>query len=96
MQPELQAAIEALWGDARPRLLARVEALQASSHGELAGSERERAAVEAHTLAGTLGAFGRAAASAAARDAERAIECSDREALAAAVRTLRAALEGSP
>jgi hypothetical protein len=78
---DLQGAIAALWEQARPRLLARVDAL-----------EREGARTEAHTLAGTLGTFGRADAAEAARAAERAIEAGDREALAEAVRRLRASI----
>jgi len=81
---ELQAAIAALWVDARPRLLARVEALEAES-------DPARALIHAHTLAGTLGSFGLADASAAARSAERALEAGDRDAFTAAVAELRAA-----
>ena len=50
----------------------------------------EKALIDAHTLAGTLGSFGLADASAAARDAERAATAGDRDALAAAVRRSRA------
>lgn len=79
---ELQAAIAALLVQARPRLLARVEAL-------LTEPDREKALAEAHALTGTLGSFGVADAGAA----ERALEAGDREALAAAVERLRAALQ---
>jgi HPt (histidine-containing phosphotransfer) domain-containing protein len=83
---ELQAAIAALWADARPRVLARVEAL-----------ERERdpaqALIHAHTLAGTLGSFGFAEASSAARDAERAVQNGNRDAFMTAVAQLRAELD---
>ncbi len=88
---DLERMIAALWDDARPRLLARVEALEALAAGPLAAPERERAYAEAHTLTGTLGAFGRFDASAAARAAEQAAERGDRVALAAAVRALREA-----
>ncbi len=84
--------IAALWDDARPRVLARVEALEEIAAGPLAAPERQRAYAEAHTLAGTLGAFGRVDASAVARDAEQAAENGDRAGLAAAVRDLREAL----
>ena len=87
---DLQGAIAALWDDARPRMLARVQALEEASLGPFGELERDRALIEAHTLTGTLGAFGLAAASDAARDAQRAAESGDRGALAAAVRSLRA------
>jgi hypothetical protein len=87
--PDLRDAIEALWADSRPRLLARVEALEAIAGGPLGEAERERGHVEAHTLAGTLGAFGRMAGSDAARAAEVALDTGDPEALRAAVRVLR-------
>jgi HPt (histidine-containing phosphotransfer) domain-containing protein len=87
---DLQGAIAALWDGARPRLLARVVALESAASGPFGEGERDRALIEAHTLAGTLGAFGRMDASEAARAAERALEAADRAALAEAVRTLRA------
>jgi HPt (histidine-containing phosphotransfer) domain-containing protein len=83
---ELQAAIAALWADARPRMMARVEALEREP-------DPAKAVVHAHTLAGTLGSFGLSEASEAAREAERAATAGDRDALAAATRSLRAALE---
>ena len=86
---DLQGAIDALWGDARPRLLARVDALGSAASGAFEADDRDRARIEAHTLAGTLGAFGRMDASEAARAAESALEAVDRAALAEAVRTLR-------
>jgi hypothetical protein len=87
---DLQGAIAALWEDAGPRLLARVDALESAATGRFNAVERDRALIEAHTLAGTLGAFGRMDGTEAARAAERAIEAADRDALAEAVRTLRA------
>ena len=94
---DLRDAIEALWEDARPRLLTRVEALEAIAAGPLGEAERARGLVEAHTLAGTLGAFGRAAGSEAARAAERALDAGDAEALRAAVVAVREAfLSGRP
>jgi HPt (histidine-containing phosphotransfer) domain-containing protein len=73
-------------------MVARVEALVAMATEPLAEPERERAYNEAHSLTGTLGAFGRLDASAAAREAERAAEVADPTAFAAAVRALREAL----
>jgi hypothetical protein len=70
--------------------LARVEALQDAATGPFGEAERDRALIEAHTLAGTLGAFGRFDGTDAARAAERAIETTDRAALSEAVRALRA------
>jgi hypothetical protein len=87
---DLQGAIAALWDNARPRLLARVDALESAATGPFGERERDRALIEAHTLAGTLGAFGRMDGTEAARAAERAIEAADRDALGDAVRTLRA------
>ena len=89
---DLQDAIAALWGDARPPLIARVDALEQAAAGALDGAAREQASTDAHTLAGTLGAFGRTEATAAARAVERALEAGDRTALIAAVRALRAAV----
>jgi Hpt domain-containing protein len=89
---DLQGAIAALWNDARPRLLGRVDALESAVTGPFDTAARDRALIEAHTLAGTLGAFGRMDASEAARAAERAVQAVDRDALAEAVRTLRGLL----
>jgi chemotaxis protein histidine kinase CheA len=87
---DLHGAIAALWEGARPRLLARVDVLDSAASGPLDAATRDSALIEAHTLAGTVGAFGRLDATEAARAAERALEAADRDALAAAVRTLRA------
>jgi HPt (histidine-containing phosphotransfer) domain-containing protein len=85
---DLEAMIAALWLDARPRLLERVQTLEeANRAGDL-----ERATAEAHTLAGTLGSFGRPAATEAARAAEAALADADQAAFAAAIRSLRAAM----
>lgn len=92
MMSDLRDAIEALWEDARPRLAARVDALEAIAAGPLGDAERERGHAEAHALAGTLGAFGRPTGSDAARAAEAALEAGDRDALVAAVRALREAV----
>ncbi len=90
---ELQAAIAAMWANARPRLLARVEALEAAVAADLAEPERGHALLQAHTLVGTLGSFGRPAASDVARAAERALLASDREAVGAAAAKLRAEIQ---
>jgi hypothetical protein len=90
---ELQAVIAAMWANARPRMLARVQALEAAVAADLADPEREHALVQAHTLVGTLGTFGRPEASEAARAAERALEAGDCDAVCAAAATLRAAIE---
>ena len=89
----MQAAIAAMWASARPRLLARIDALEAAVATDLAEPEREEALRQAHTLVGTLGSFGRAEASEAARTAETALEAGDCAAVCAAVVTLRAAVE---
>ncbi|MDA0180456.1 Hpt domain-containing protein [Solirubrobacter phytolaccae] len=90
---ELQAVIAALWTGARPRLLARVEALEAAVAADLREPERGVALVQAHTLVGTLGTFGRPEASDAARRAEAGIEAGDRAAVSAAVERLRAEID---
>ena len=90
---ELQAAIAAMWANARPRLLARVDALEAAVAADLAEPEREEALRQAHTLVGTLGTFGRPEASDAARIAETALAAGDCAAVSAAVVTLRAEVE---
>jgi len=90
---ELQAAIAAMWANARPRLLARVDALEAAVAADLAEPAREEALRQAHTLVGTLGTFGRPEASDAARIAETALEAGDCAAVSAAVVTLRAEVE---
>jgi HPt (histidine-containing phosphotransfer) domain-containing protein len=90
---DLEAALAAMWADARPRLLARVSVLESAAAGALSPADRACAAQEAHTLAGTLGSFGRADGAAAARSAERAIEAADGAALAVAAPELRAVVE---
>ena len=87
---DLQGAIAALWDEARPRLRARVEALEAAAAGALDEAQRDSALIEAHTLVGTLGAFGMIEGTEAARAAERALQARDRDALGDAVRALRA------
>ena len=86
---DLEVLIAALWREARPRLLVRVQALEDA----WGAGDRERAAAEAHTLAGTLGSFGRPAATEEARAAEAAVAAGDHAGVAAAVRSLRAEME---
>ena len=98
----LEAAIAALWLDARPRAGARVDVVDAAvaalAAGTLDASAAERAAGEAHKLAGSLGTFGMPDATAHARTLERAFAAgpapADAPALAAAVSGLRAAIAG--
>lgn len=90
MQGELEEAIARLWIDTRPRLLARVQALEAAAERPGGPGVREKALREAHTLIGTLGSFGRMQAADAARNAEAALEQGDDDALAAAAAALRA------
>ena len=91
-EPDEHAVIAGMWKSARPRLLARVEALEAAVAADLAAPEREHALAQAHTLVGTLGTFGRLDASEAARDAEHALEAGDGDAVRAAAAKLRAAI----
>jgi HPt (histidine-containing phosphotransfer) domain-containing protein len=90
---ELEAAIAAMWVSARPRLLGRVEAIEAAVVADLAAAELEHALVQAHTLVGTLGTFGRPEASDAARTAEGALERRDCAAASAAAERLRVLIE---
>ena len=90
---EVQAIIASMWASARPRLLGRVEALEAAVAADLREPEREQALAQAHTLVGTLGTFGREDASETARAAETALEAGDRAAVSAAAEKLRAAIE---
>jgi len=90
---ELQAAIAAMWTSARPRLLRRVDALEAAAAADLREPERGEALIQAHTLVGTLGTFGRAEASDAARLAETALEARDAQSVRVAVERLRAEID---
>lgn len=92
MQGELQEALAKLWEDARPRLLARVEALEAAVAEPGVGDVHERARIEAHTLIGTLGSFGRVDLADTARAAEAGLESGDHEAVARAAAALRVGL----
>jgi chemotaxis protein histidine kinase CheA len=90
MPGELHEVIAKLWDDARPRIAARIDALEAAAVRPTDPEAQERAAREAHTLIGTLGSFGRMEASETARTAEEALVRGDHAALAAAAATLRA------
>jgi len=93
MHGELHEVIAKLWDDARPRLLARVEALEAAAAGPGDPTLHDKAVIEAHTLIGTLGSFGRTGASETARAAEDALTRHDDEALARCAASLRAEIE---
>src|SRR3954467_4051880 len=73
--PSLDAAIAALWRDARPRALDRVATLEAAvaalRDGALAGDAAVEATREAHKLAGALGTFGMPAGTRHARTVEQ-------------------------
>ena len=70
----LGAAVAGVWERFRPRILARVDAVEAAAvallEGRLADEVRREAEREAHKLAGAAGTFGYPAASALAREAE--------------------------
>ena len=97
----LDAAIAALWRDAKPRALARVEVLEgavaALGRGSLDADAAAEAASEAHKLAGALGTFGMPGGTAHARTLEHALaggaSAGDAPALAAEVAALRAVVE---
>jgi HPt (histidine-containing phosphotransfer) domain-containing protein len=73
---DMRAAIAALWRDARPRTIARIETLEqaiaALADGALDGALAERACQDAHKLAGLLGTFGMPDGTGPARELERA------------------------
>lgn len=75
---ELRAAIAALWRDARPRTLARIETIEravaALRSGSLDRDLADRARGDAHKLAGSLGTFGMPQATDHARAVERGLE----------------------
>jgi chemotaxis protein histidine kinase CheA len=98
----LEAAIAALWRDAKPRALERVaviedavEALRADALDAAAAAEATR---EAHKLAGALGTFGMPEGTTQARAIERALTggaaSADAPALAERVAVLRTVVEG--
>ena len=97
----MDAAIAALWDEARPRALARVDAVEdavaALMGGALDDETRDGARREAHKLAGSLGTFGVPEGSTIARELERRFEGApqqaDAPALAEQVIALRRAIE---
>ena len=102
--PGLDAAIAALWGDAQPRSLARVETLEAAvaglADGALDADAAAEATREAHKLAGALGTFGMPSGTARARAIElrltEGVTAADAGQLADAVAALRAIVESGP
>jgi len=100
----LDAAIAALWGDARARALGRVAVLEAAvaalRDGKLDAEGEAEATREAHKLAGALGTFGMPAGSARARGIERTLAAGatpgDAAELADGVAALRAIVEAGP
>lgn len=100
----LDAAIAALWHDAQPRALARVEVLEAAvaalGGGGLEPDDAAEATREAHKLAGALGTFGIPAGSETARAIEQRLADgateADAPALADGVAALRAIVEAGP
>ena len=98
---DLQAAIAALWRDAWPRTIRRVETLEeavaALGAGTLDDDLGERARHEAHTLTGSLGTFGMPAGSDHARALEQRLEngvgSEDAPAIAQHVSALRRIVE---
>jgi len=97
----MAAAVAALWEEARPRALARVDAIEDAVAALMAGALGEEACDaarrEAHKLAGSLGTFGIPDGSTIARELERRLEGSpqqaDAPALAEHVIALRRAIE---
>ncbi|MEA2383190.1 MAG: hypothetical protein QOH72_3161 [Solirubrobacteraceae bacterium] len=100
----LDAAIAALWRDAQPRALERVEVLEAAvaalAAGAIGGALAEEATREAHKLAGALGTFGMPAGTTHARAIELRLggdaAPADAPELAEGVAALRAIVEGGP
>ena len=98
----LQAAIAALWRDARPRALERVatleDAVEALRADALDAEGATAATGEAHKLAGALGTFGMPDGTTQARAIERTLTAgataADAPALAERVAVLRAVVEG--
>jgi DNA-binding response OmpR family regulator/HPt (histidine-containing phosphotransfer) domain-containing protein len=101
---DLQAAIAALWRDARPRTISRIETLEdaiaALLEDALDDGLVERARREAHKLAGSLGTFGMPDATQHARAVEHRFEAgAQRDAaplLAQHVTALRRIVEDGP
>jgi HPt (histidine-containing phosphotransfer) domain-containing protein len=100
----LDAAVAALWRDAQPRALERVEVLEgavaALAAGAIDAPLADEATREAHKLAGALGTFGMPAGTVHARAIERRLTegaaAADAPALAEGVAALRAVVEAGP
>jgi HPt (histidine-containing phosphotransfer) domain-containing protein len=100
----LDAAIAALWRDAQPRALARVDVLEAAvaalAAGEIDAPASDEATREAHKLAGALGTFGMPAGTTHARAIELRLAGgaapADAPELAEGVAALRAIVEAGP
>ena len=101
---DLQAAIAALWLDARARTIGRIETLEeaiaALGDGALEPDLAEHARHEAHKLTGALGTFGMPEGSEHARTVELSLEngasATDAPALAEHVAALRRIAEAGP
>jgi HPt (histidine-containing phosphotransfer) domain-containing protein len=101
---DLDAAIRALWLDAQPRALARVETIEAAVAALLGGAVEdglaEDARREAHKLAGALGTFGMPAGTERARAVELRLEAGagpdDAAALAVHAAELRRIVAAGP
>jgi HPt (histidine-containing phosphotransfer) domain-containing protein len=101
---DLHAAIAALWQEARPRTVSRIDtidqAVAALHAGALGGELAELARREAHKLAGSLGTFGMPAGTDHARALEHALNDGLPRAaapeLAARVAALRRIVEQGP
>jgi HPt (histidine-containing phosphotransfer) domain-containing protein len=102
--PGLDAAIAALWRDARPRALARVATLESAvaalRDGTLSGDAAVEATREAHKLAGALGTFGMPDGTGHARAVELRLAegagPADAAGLAVEVAALRAVVDAGP
>jgi HPt (histidine-containing phosphotransfer) domain-containing protein len=75
--PPLDAALQRIWERARPRLLARVDAIDYAI-AALDDAERVKTGrAEAHKIAGLAGTFGLGEASRLARSIERQLEAGE-------------------
>lgn len=91
--------MEAIWVEARPRILDRLAALESAATaavaGEMTEEQRAHAESEAHKLAGSLGMFGFDEGSRVALEIEQTLEAQPPAAsqLAEQVQALAAALD---
>jgi DNA-binding response OmpR family regulator/HPt (histidine-containing phosphotransfer) domain-containing protein len=100
-EEDLRAAVQALWDEARPRALERIETIEDAVAALIAGAlddaAREAARSASHKLAGSLGTFGIEQGSVIARRLEEAFEAApahgDAPALAEQVLALRRAVD---